>query len=166
VWVLKDNTALCSGVSNLYSVALIVRIILLSHPSVFSILPLGNRINNQPNSAVRRHIDATDGCGLFRSRPYVCVSGTAGAVQTYVNSKKMPPRGYNGLWAPCHLPTANVLNLNSLRCEMRADIWKQLENFKSCLSETFKSCLTPQRKSYIFVYASCRKTTKNLRVEM
>jgi hypothetical protein len=25
-----------------------------------------------------------------RSHPYVCVSGTAGAVQTEVNSKKMP----------------------------------------------------------------------------
>jgi hypothetical protein len=79
------------GVSNLYSVALIVRHWPLTHPFLYSPTLLGSDINNQPSIAVRRHIDATDGCGLLRSRPYICVSGTARAVQTYVNSKKMPP---------------------------------------------------------------------------
>jgi hypothetical protein len=55
----KRRYSIVEAGSRTYSVALTDRTIPLSHPSVFRIRPLGNNIKNQPNSAVRRHIDAT-----------------------------------------------------------------------------------------------------------
>jgi hypothetical protein len=98
----------------------------LTHPTITRPTLLGNHINNQPSIAVRRHIDATDGCNLLRSRPYVCVSGTAGAIQTYVNSKKMP-HGINsgithGFWYLRSNNTEGFGNVCPLAGVMRNDM--------------------------------------------
>jgi hypothetical protein len=88
-------------------------------------LPLSRNYNQKPKTinqtlpyedtlmvrlAAEGHIDGTVGGNPFCRRPYVCVSGTVGAVQTYINSKKMPQMVDHGITTTVSTPVLHTVS--------------------------------------------------------